>query len=385
MAEALHSPRPIAAPLDRLAEVLIRYSTQIRPGELVSLVGPSSAEALLLALYREVLLARGQPLLRMTPEGCEELLYRHGSPEQLAFLSPLEVRELEVADVIIYVLTSLVTPELAHVEPARQAQHHRPRLPLLRLFRQRTEMRVLRWVAVQFPGPAAARDAGLSLAEYQQFFWRASLLDRPDPVAAWRSLGERQAHLADYLQAVRELHIITREGTDLRVAVPGRRWINCAGQENFPDGEVFTAPLDGGTEGVACFPWPMVYAGREMQEIRLVFQAGRVVNASASSGEDVLHGLLNLDGGARIPGEVALGCNYAIDRPTRNTLLDEKIGGAFHIALGAAYPQTGGNNQSGLHWDLVGDLRQGGRVEADGRVISDSGRFTDPAWPQPEG
>ncbi len=382
MPEPLHPPRPVPAPLDRLAEVLVRYSTQVRPGELVNLAAPSSAEPLLLALYREVLHAGGHPLLRMTPEGCDDILYRHGSPEQLAFLSPVEVRELEVADVVIYVLTSLANPELAQVEPARQAQHHRPRLPLLRLFRRRIETKALRWAAVQFPGPAAARDAGMSLSEYQDFFWRASLLDRPDPVAAWRSLGERQQRLADFLQTTRELHFRTPEGTDLRVAVAGRHWINCAGQENFPDGEVFTAPLDGGTEGIACFPWPMVYAGREMQGIRLVFQAGRVVQASARSGEDVLHALLDLDGGARIPGEIALGCNYAIDRPTRNTMLDEKIGGAFHIALGAAYPQSGGSNQSGLHWDLVGDLRTGGRVTADGRLISVGGRFVDPAWPQ---
>jgi aminopeptidase len=379
MPEALPSFRP----LDKLAEVLVHYSTQIRPGELVSLVGPSSAEPLLVALYREVLHAGGQPLVRMTPEACEELLYRLGTAEQLAFLNPLELRELEVADVVIYVLVSLAAPELAHVDPARQAMHHRPRLPLLRLFRRRTESRVLRWAAVQFPGAAAARDAALSLGEYEALFWRAALLDRPHPVEAWRLLGRSQQRLVDFLNTVHQLRFVTPRGTDLRVGVTGRRWINCAGQENFPDGEVFTSPLDGATDGSACFDWPMVYAGREMHGIRLVFEAGRVTEASATHGQDVLHGLLDVDAGARKPGEIALGCNYAIDRPTRNTLLDEKIGGAFHIALGAAYPQTGGANESGLHWDLIGDLRSGGRVEADGRVISCDGRFVDPEWPQP--
>jgi aminopeptidase len=374
---------PDLRPLDRLAAVLIRYSTQVRPGELVSLVGPSSAEPLLVALYREVLHAGGHPLVRMAPEGCEELLYQHGSPEQLTFLNPVEIREMEIADVIVYVLASLAAPELADVDPSRQALHHRPRLPLLKLFRRRTETRALRWTAVQFPGPAAARDAGMSLAAYEELFWRAALLDRPNPVESWRLLGESQQRLVDFLQTVRKLRIVTPGGTDLRVGVTGRRWINCAGQENFPDGEVFTAPLDGTTEGTACFEWPMVYAGREMHGIRLIFEAGRVIAASATDGEDVLHGLLNLDSGARVPGEIALGCNYALERPTRNTLLDEKIGGAFHVALGAAYPQSGGANQSGLHWDLIGDLRQGGRVEADGRVISCDGRFLDPTWPQP--
>lgn len=382
MPELLPAPRA-ADPLGRLAEVLVRYSSQVRRGEVVSLVGPSSAEALLSALYREILAAGGHPIVRMTPESCDELLYQHGSPEQLAYLNPLELRELEISDVIVYVLASLSSPELAQVDPARQAMHHRPRLPLLRLFRRRTESGGLRWAAVQFPGRAAARDAEMSLEEYRAFFWRAALLDRPDPVAAWRSLGERQARVAGYLQGVSELHITTPQGTDLRVGVAGRRWINCAGQENFPDGEVFTAPADGATDGVACFEWPMLYAGREVRGVRLEFRAGRVVEASARCGDEVLHGLLDLDAGSRIPGEVALGCNYAIDRPTRNTLLDEKIGGAFHVALGAAYPQSGGQNQSGLHWDLVADLRHGGRVEADGRLISEDGRFLDPTWPQP--
>jgi len=371
-------------PLDRLAQVLVRYSTRPQPGEVVCLVGPSAAEPLLVALYREVLLAGGNPVLRMAPALCDEYLYRHASPGQLAFLNPLEVCELQAADVIVYVLATLREAGLGNVDAERLAMHHRPRLPLLQTFRQRIDAGTLRWAAAQFPGEEAAGDAGLSLAEYQALFWKAALLDRPDPAAAWQALGDRQAQLAAFPQTTRELHIVTPQGTDLRVGVAGRHWINCQGRENFPDGEVFTAPVESETSGVACFDWPAVYAGREVHGARLVVREGRVVDASAERGQDTLIDLLNHDAGARVLGEVALGCNYALTGPTRNTLLDEKIGGSFHVALGMAYPQSGGRNQSGLHWDLVGDLRRGGRVEGDGKLISENGRFVNPLWPQPE-
>ncbi len=365
-----------------LARVLVRYSTAVRPGEMVSLTGPSAAEPLLVALYREVLEAGANPVVQMTPAGCDELLCRHGNNAQLAFLNPLEIRELETVDVALHVLAAAETATI--VDPARLALRHRARQPLLDLFLRRAAARKLRWTAAQYPSPAAARDAGLTLADYEAFLFRAALLDRPDPVAAWQELGRRQARLIECLEQTRELHITTPQGTDLRVGIAGRRWLNGAGFENLPDGEVFTGPVEDATEGVVGFDWPAVHGSQEAQGIRLVFQAGRVVEASAQRGQDVLLQLLDQDAGARVLGEVALGCNYAIDRPTRNPILDEKIGGTFHLALGASYPLSGGLNRSGLHWDLVGDLRRGGRIEADGRLLSENGRFVDAAWPQPE-
>ncbi|HMC65574.1 MAG TPA: aminopeptidase, partial [Gemmataceae bacterium] len=165
--------------------------------------------------------------------------------------------------------------------------------------------------------------------------------------------------------------------------VTGRTWINCDGHENFPDGEVFTGPIEDATEGAVCFDFPAVHGGREVRGVRLVFRAGRVVEAAATQGEDFLISMLDQDPGARVLGEAAIGCNYAITKHTRNTLFDEKIGGTFHVALGAAYPESGGTNQSALHWDMVCDLRRGGRVEVDGNVISENGRFLNRAWPQP--
>jgi aminopeptidase len=374
----MHDPR-----IEKLAAVLVRYSTDVRRGELVSLVGAPVAEPLIVALYREVLNAGAHPIVVMVPEACTELLLRHGSAEQVSFLSPLDLREVEAVDVSIHVLATQNTRALSGVDPGKQAQRSKARRTLLEAFMRRAAERSLRWVATQLPCQASAQEADMSLADYAQFVFAAGLLDRDDPAAAWRALSERQARLQEFLTHVKEIRFLTPQGTDLRVGVAGRSWINCDGHENFPDGEVFTGPIEDATEGMVCFDFPAVHGGREVQGVRLVFRGGRVVDASAAKGEEFLVRMLDQDAGARVLGEVALGCNYAITRHTRNTLFDEKIGGTFHLALGASYPESGGKNQSGLHWDMVCDLRRGGRIEADGQPISENGRFLDAQWPQP--
>ncbi|HEV3256776.1 MAG TPA: aminopeptidase [Gemmataceae bacterium] len=371
--------------VDKLAEVLVRYSVAVKPGDVVSLVGPPLTEPLVVALYGEVLRAGGQPVVLMVPEACAEELYRHGGPEQLAFVNPLELREVESVDATIHASAVLNTRALTNTDPGKQAVRNRARRGLMDLFLRRAAEKSLRWVFTQFPCHAAAQDAEMSLAEYEDFVFTAGMLHGREPARDWQRLSERQAHVVDFLHKASELRFVTPGGTDLRLGVAGRTWINCDGHENFPDGEVFTGPIEDATEGTACFDFPAVHAGREVQGVRLVFRAGRVVEARAAKGEAFLLSMLNQDAGARVLGEVAIGCNYAVTRYTRNTLFDEKIGGTFHVALGASYPESGGTNQSGLHWDLVGDLRHGGRVEADGRLISTDGRFVDASWPQPDG
>jgi aminopeptidase len=366
---------------DKLARLLVRYSTGVKPGDVVSLVAPPLAEPLVVALFREVLCAGGHPLVVMSPEACNETFYRHARAEQLAFVNPLEAREIEVVDVRIHALAPTNTRGTTGLDADQRTIHQQARRQLLELFLRRTARHSLRWAVTQFPCAAAARDAAMSLNAYDDFLARAALLDRDDPAGEWRCLSERQARLLDFLYPIRELHLMTPAGTDLRLGVQGRTWINGDGRDNLPDGEIFTAPVEDAVEGTAYFDFPAVYAGKEVRGVRLVFRAGRVVEAAAASGEDFLVRMLDQEPGARVLGEVAFGCNYAISRPTRNALLDEKMGGTFHLALGAAYPASGGVNQSALHWDLVGDLRRGGRVLADGRPVSVNGRFVDAAWP----
>lgn len=368
---------------DKLADLLVHYSVRVRPGDLVRLLGPPVTEPLLVALYREVLRAGGLPYMRMMPEACEELLLREGSVQQLAYLNPLELQELAAVDASIHVLAA---PSIAasRVDLSKQNVQRKARQPLKDLFWQRTADQTLRWLATQFPGSADAAVAGMSLADYECFVFKGALLHYPDPGTAWRSQSLHQACLVDFLNRSEELRIVTPRGTDLRLRIAGRLWINGDGHENMPDGEVYTGPIEDATEGTVCFDFPAVHACGGASGVRLVFQAGRVVEASAEQGEDFLRAMLNQDAGSRVLGEVALGCNYAIPRHTCNPLLDEKIGGTFHLAVGMSYPRTGGMNASRLHWDLVGDLRTGGRIEVDGQVICENGRFRDPNWPQPE-
>ncbi|HLJ94190.1 MAG TPA: aminopeptidase [Gemmataceae bacterium] len=369
--------------LEKLAEVLVRYSTGVRRGELVSLHGPVLAEPLITTLYRQVLRAGGHPAVYLAPEACARILLQEGSPEQLSFLNPLDVREVEAVDVAIHVLASENTRALTNIDPSKQALRSKARRPAMDIFLRRAAEQSLRWVATPFPCQANAQEAEMALEEYSDFVFGAGMLDHPDPAAVWQRLSQQQARVVDFLHGIRELRFVTPGGSDLKIGIAGRTWINCDGHENFPDGEVFTGPLEDGTEGTVCFDFPTVHGGREVQGVRLKFRAGRVVDASAAKGEEFLVRMLDQDAGARILGEVALGCNYSITRHTRNTLFDEKIGGTFHVALGSAYPESGGKNHSALHWDMVCDLRRGGRIEADGRLISENGRFVNSDWPQP--
>jgi len=361
--------------LDSLARILVDYSTAVRPGEVVSLIGPSSAETLLLALYREVLRAGGHPLLLLRPEACDELLQQHGNIAQLAFVDPLQAREVEVSDVAIHVLPAFGRAASSPIDPGRMSLFQRARRPLFERFLERAAERSLRWLATLSPGPDAARAAGLSLAEFETRFAQAAYLDQPEPAATWRAQGKRQRQLIGLLERCQELRIVTPAGTDLRLGIAGRVWTSGDGHENFPDGEVFAAPIEDATEGTVCFDLPTVAGGQVVEQARLVFRAGRVVEATAATGEEQLHGLLNQDEGARVLGEAALGCNYAIGRPLGHPLLDEKIGGTFHLGLGASLPGGGGHNRSTLHWDLIGDLRRGGYLEADGKVFGANGQF----------
>jgi aminopeptidase len=374
----MHDPR-----LEKLADVLVNYSTAIGPGDFVRLAGPPVSRPLIVALYRAVISAGGHPHVQMVPDECGEIRLELGSEKQLVFEDPLDLYAIERIDASISLWAQDNTKSLSQTDPQKQALVSQSRKQLTSRFLERAARGELRWVGTQFPCHAAAQDAQMSLAAYEKFVFGAGLLHLPDPAAAWREISRRQKLVADYLNGKHEVRFTTPQGTDLTVRTEGRTWINCDGHENFPDGEVFTGPVEDSTEGFVCYSFPAVHGGREVDGIRLQFRAGRVVDATAAKGEDFLHAMLDQDAGARVLGEIALGTNYAVRHYTRNTLFDEKIGGTFHAALGAAYPETGGNNQSGLHWDMVCDLRPGGKVLVDGQLISESGRFLDTAWPQP--
>jgi aminopeptidase len=251
------------------------------------------------------------------------------------------------------------------------------RKPLFDKMLKRISTGSLRWTGTQYPTQSAAQDAEMSIEEYRDFVFRAGLLHKKDPVAEWKEVSRRQARLVRFLNRLSAIRILGKD-TDLTFSVKGRRWVNCDGHENFPDGEVFTSPVENSAEGHVRYTFPAVYGGREVEDVRLTFRKGEVVDAKAAKGGDYLDAMLESDKGARYVGELAFGTNYGIKRFTRNTLFDEKIGGTVHIAVGASLPETGGRNKSSLHWDMVCDTRKGYTVYGDGSLIHRNGRFLRP-------
>jgi aminopeptidase len=361
--------------LGKLADVLVNFSIGVRPGEIVRLGGPSLAEPLIVELYRQVVKAGGHPFVQMTPDVLEEILYKNGSDQQLSFQSPIRKFVTETIDCSVEIWGEENTRALTRCDPARMAMGSAANRSILTRFMERAAEGRLRWVGTQFPCNASAQDAEMSLEDYEEFVFQACLLNEPDPVAAWRAVSERQQRLVDFLTGKSDYHVVAANGTDIRMSVAGRTWINCDGHVNFPDGEVFTGPVLESVNGTVCFSFPAVHQGREVTDVKLTFWDGKVIHAEASKGKDFLISMLDMDGGSRFLGECAIGANYSITRYTKNTLFDEKIGGTVHFALGAGYPETGNANQSGLHWDMVVDLREGGFIEIDGVKFSENGRF----------
>jgi aminopeptidase len=376
---AMRDPR-----LEKLADVLVNYSIGVKQGQTVRISGEPVAQPLVVELYRKVLAAGGHPLVRMSPDEVSEVFYKNASDEQLRYFSSIALYEVEHIDCTIGIWAEENTKALTTCDPKKIGIAQAARKPYMEIFLKRAAEGKLHWTGTQYPTQASAQDAEMSLSDYEDFVFKAGLLDRPDPVAAWQRLSERQQRLADFLNGKRDYHVVAANGTDVRMSVADRRWINCDGHENFPDGEVFTGPVVESVNGVIHFSFPAVHHGREVQDVRLTFRDGKVVDAAASKGEDFLISMLDTDQGSRFLGECAIGTNYQITQYTRNTLFDEKIGGTVHFAVGSGYPETGNTNQSGLHWDMVVDLRKGGYVEIDGTKINIDGRFTREGFPGPE-
>jgi aminopeptidase len=368
--------------LDRWAQVLVDYSVEVQPRQIVRLVSDPVGLGLAEAVFEQVVKRGAYPHVRIMPKSWDALWLAEGNEEQLSWTSPLLLQEVEAIDASITLWGESNTRCMMGIDPTKQQMASRARRPIFDRFLQRAADGSLRWVGSQVICEASAQDADMNLRDYETFLVQAGRLDLADPVGFWQDLGRKQQALADFLETRNVLHFWTPEGTDLKVNVAGMHWMNSCGLRNFPDGEVFTGPNleapEGGAEGTVHVTFPGVHLGHIVEGVRLRFERGAVVEAHAERGEEFLLAALATDAGAQRMGEIAIGTNFGIERFTRNTLFDEKIGGTFHFALGAGYPQTGNRNVSGLHWDLVVDLRRGGWIKADGEVLMRDGRFVAP-------
>jgi aminopeptidase len=363
------------APAAKLADLIVNYSVELQPGQLVRLDGGTVAAPLLLELYRQAIRAGAHPYTRIALEGTEHIVLSEGSDDQIAFVSEIERHEVEELDALITIWADRNTRALGQADPRRVSRRMAAQRALSNRYWERIDAGEARWCGTRFPTYAHAQDAEMSLEEYEQFVYAAChVRAHEDPVAHWQAVSLGLNARARELESSRELRVVGPD-TDLRFVVEGRSWLAADGKLNMPDGEIFTSPVETETEGEIRFTFPAIFSGRAVEDVRLRFEGGRVVAAEAASGDDYLHSLLDMDGGARVLGEAAFGLNYEIDRFTRDILFDEKIGGTLHFALGSSFKRLGGRNESGLHWDMICDLREEGEVYADGELLWKAGRF----------
>ncbi len=349
------------------AELMVDYCIQAQPGERILVATTTLALPLVEAIHRTLLTRGARPVLRLEYPQQQQDLIRYASDELLDALHPADLAEIESIQGSIRIQTPQ-PPESG--DPARATRHARSHGPIATTRAKR------KWTLTLYPTEFGAQAAGLSLPDYEAFVASAMFLDQPDPVAAWGEVRAKQARYIERLSVADEVRI-TAPGTDLRMSVKGRGWVNSDGRRNMPSGEVFTGPIEDSVEGTIYYSLPTLFQGTRVSGIHLRFERGQVVEARAEEGDDALQAALATDPGARFVGELGIGTNFGIQTPSMNILFDEKMGGTVHLALGRSYPETGGLNESALHWDMICELRTGGEVRLDGAPFIEGGRFVE--------
>lgn len=360
---------------DKYAQVLVDYSTDVQKGDLVIIRAESQeANELVKAVYKRVLGKGGHPVARTGSGNLGEVFLKNASDEQLDYIDPMTKLEYERADKFISIGAPLNTKNMARADLTKVARRGKATKALSEVLMKRSAEGTAKWVIADVPTNALAQEAKMSLDEYSEFLFKSCYLDLDDPVAKLKELDEKQTRWANYLNGVKKLHIVG-EKTDITFNVEGRKWISCSGLNNYPDGEVFTSPVEDGINGEIYFDYPQNYRGNSAHGVHLWIENGIIVKAQAEQGQEFLNAMINMDEGSHGIGEIAIGTNDEIQEITGNILFDEKIGGAIHMAMGASYPETGGKNVSGLHWDLIKNMKNGGKIYADDKLIYENGKM----------
>jgi aminopeptidase len=364
------------ARVQKMAQVIINFSCAVKPGELVLIRALSpSGSPLAAALYQEALRAGGRAFTYIHMSQEDSLaMEATDNTDLLSEPNPMLQKMYEECDVIIRIECD---------ENVRQMSDYPQDLVSARLNVANTPLRIqmrregageLRRCTTQFPTAAYAQAAGMSLLQYEDFLFKACKVHLDDPVRAWRELGAFQRRLVDYLLGKKHL-AVRGKNIDMEMSIENRTFISAEGSSNFPDGEIFTGPVEDSVNGWVNFTYPALYHGNEVLGAALTFEKGLVTKATARQGEAFLNKVLDTDPGARRLGEFAIGTNKDIQRFTGTILFDEKIGGTVHMAVGQGYPASGSHNQSQVHWDMICDMRDGGEILIDGQLFYRDGEF----------
>lgn len=364
------------ARLVKMAKVLVDYSIDVKPGERIFIESTTAAEPIVREVFKRILEKGGHPLPVLAMPDQEEIYLTTSGPEQLDFVPVFHQLAAEEFDARIRIYCEMNTRALSGIDPARQMRCQKALAPIQRAVMDRAARGEMRWISTQFPTQAYAMEAEMGWQEYQDFSFRACHVDddTDDPVAFWQGVKAAQE---GHIRRVSGKKQVTVKGpnADLQLSIEGRTFLNSCGIHNLPDGEIYTGPVENSAQGWVRFTYPAMYGGRAVEGIELHFEQGKVVKAASRTNQDFLLSMLDTDAGARYIGEFAIGTNFEINRFTHNILYDEKIGGSFHLALGASYPETGGLNRSAIHWDMICDLRTDSEIRVDGDLFYKNGEF----------
>lgn len=360
--------------LNKMAKVLVDYSLSIKKGDSFLIQGHEVTIPLMKELYKEALLRGANPEVKVVVEELAEIMLKYGNDEQIKYVSPVAQCSMEKYDAYLRLEGAFHTRPLVNVSSEKIRDRSVANKKISSTVQKRSFEGQMRWSITQFPTYAGAMEADMSLSEFEDFVFSACFVDREDPVKEWMNLKNNQQKIIDYIKDKNVIRVVA-DDTDLTLKVGGRTWINSCGTTNFPSGEVYTGPVEDSLNGHIRYTFPAIHNGKLVEDVRLTFKDGKVVDASAKKGEDFLLALIGTDSGSCYAGEFALGTNYGIQKFTKNILFDEKIGGTIHIALGAAYPSTGSKNNSSIHWDMICDMRSGGEIYADGELFYKDGKF----------
>ena len=349
--------------IQKLAKIIIEHSLHVRKGDVVQISAGIPARRLILEIYKQILKKGAYPRVNVDFEGLSSTYYKYASQEQLKKFPKISMYEMQNTDVVIYIAAPENRYELADVPSEKILLRQKIFDPIDKLRLKK------RWLLFFYPVEDYARDAGMSLHDFENFVFDSCLLD-------WKKEAEKMKKLKKVLDNGKIVRIVGKN-TDLSFSIEGRNAVIGDGSYNMPDGEVFTAPREETLNGQIEFTFPLIDMGREITGIRLKFENGRLVKATAKKNEHILKTILNTDKGATKIGELGIGCNYNIKKFVKATLFDEKIGGTVHLALGKAYKECKGKNESAVHKDIIKDLREpyGGKIYVDGRLIQKDGKF----------
>jgi len=360
--------------VERLAKLIVNYSIGVKKNQEILISGPMESEPLYLEMVREVLRAGGQPVFLPYFSRTEEVFFEEAKEHQLKYKSPYKKFFYENLDGLIMIMADSNTRMLSNVDSGKIAKASAATTEVREIFMERSAKKELAWCGLIYPTASMAQEASMSLSEYEDFVYSAVMADKRDPISEWKKVKKKQQGMVNRLNKVSDLEFHGPD-TDLRMSVKGRLWVNCYGDHNMPDGEVFSCPVENSVNGTIRFTYPGIYMGKEVEDIRLEFSKGKIVKAKAAKGEDLLKSLIAIDEGAKRIGEVAIGTNHNIKKFTKKILFDEKLGGTIHMAVGSSYPETKGKNRSAIHWDMIKDMKKNAEIIADGETVYRNGRW----------